>query len=269
MGMSTNLNPTMNVTLHSPAFWRDRLKASAIHLAVSLVIAALAAALVFGVWYPYPYREISGGRELFLLLVSVDVVLGPLITLAVFNRKKSLTELKRDLLIVVLLQLGALGYGLWTVSVARPVHLVFEIDRFRVVHAIDIAPEMLSKAPANVEPLPLTGPTQLAVRPFNSSQEGMDATLAAVQGAQLAFRPDLWQPYADAIPRILKAALPAQSLKDKFADRATEIDSLLSAAGAKSDNVVYLPLVGRNNFWTVFLDARDARVIATMPLDPF
>ncbi len=269
MGLSINLNRSMNVTLTTPAFWRDRLQASAIHLVASLVIAALAAALVFGVWYPYPYREISGGRELFLLLVSVDVVLGPLITLAVFNRKKPMAELKRDLLVVVLLQLGALGYGLWTVSVARPVHLVFEIDRFRVVHAIDIAPEMLPKAPAGMQTLPLTGPTPLAVRPFSSSQESLDATMAAVQGAQLAFRPDLWQPYAQAVPRILAAALPVQPLKDRFADRAAEIDSLLAAAGGQPKEVVYLPLVGRSSFWTVFLDARDARVIATLPLDPF
>lgn len=229
----------------------------------------MAATLVFGVWYPYPYREISGGRNLFLLLVSVDVVLGPLLTLAVFNRKKPLAELKRDLFVVVLLQLGALGYGLWTVGVARPVHLVFEIDRFRVVHAIEIEPEMLSKAPAGVDALPLTGPTLLAVRPFYNSQESMEATLAALQGAQLGFRPDLWEPYAAAIPRILKVALPVRSLKDKFRDRTAEIDSLLSAAGAKSDNVVYLPLVSRSNFWTVFLDASDARVIATMPVDAF
>ena len=70
----------------SPSFWSDRLKASGIHLILSLIIAALAALLVFGIWYPYPYREISGGRELFLLVVSVVVILGPLITLAVFNR---------------------------------------------------------------------------------------------------------------------------------------------------------------------------------------
>ncbi len=253
----------------SYSFWPDRLKASAIHLSASLVIAALAAALVFGVWYPYPYRDISGGRELFLLVVSVDVVMGPLITLAVFNRRKPLIELKRDLLIVVLLQLGALAYGLWTVSVARPVHLVFEIDRFRVVHAIDIPPEMLDKTPPGIVALPVTGPTLLAVRPFHNNQEGMDATMAALQGAQLGFRPDLWQPYADAIPRVLKAARPVPTLKTRFADSAAEIDRLLSNVGAKPDNVVYLPLVGRNSFWTVFLDPVTAQILATMPLDSF
>ena len=77
----------------------------------SLLTICFAALLVFGIWYPYPYREISGGRELFLLVITVDVILGPLITLAVFNRKKPRSELRRDLAIVALLQLGALGYG--------------------------------------------------------------------------------------------------------------------------------------------------------------
>lgn len=259
----------MSMLLTSFAFWRDRLKASAIHLGLSLAIALLAATLVFGIWYPYPYREISGGRELFLLLVSVDVILGPLITLAVFNRSKPWRELRRDLALVVLIQLSALAYGLWTVSVARPVHLVFEIDRFRVVHAIDIAPELLDKTPPGVVALPFTGPTLLAVRPFRDPQESSDATLAALQGVQLGFRPDLWQAYADAIPQVLKAAHPVQALKTRFADRAAEIDRLLLAAGAKPDSVVYLPMAGRSFFWTVFLDPVDAHIVATMPLDPF
>ena len=59
--------------------WKSRLRASAIHLAISLSVATLAALVVFGWWYPYPYRELSGGRELFALVVAVDVVLGPLI----------------------------------------------------------------------------------------------------------------------------------------------------------------------------------------------
>ena len=80
---------------NASAFWRDRLKASGIHLILSLVVAALSALLVFGIWYPYPYREISGGRELFLLVVTVDVILGPLITLAIFDRSKGWPVLRR------------------------------------------------------------------------------------------------------------------------------------------------------------------------------
>lgn len=259
----------MSMLSSIPSSWRDRLKAFAIHLVLSLIIALLAALLVFGVWYPYPYREISGGRELFLLVVSVDVILGPMITLVVFNRSKPWRELQRDLIVVVLMQLAALGYGLWTVSVARPVHLVFEIDRFRAVHAIDVAPELLAKAPPGVDPLPLSGPTLLAVRPFKDNKEEADATLAAVQGAQLGARPDLWEPYAQAIPRVLQAARPVTALKARFAQQAPEIDRILAAAGSASEKAVYLPMVGRKSFWTVFLDPVSGQVVAFMPLDSF
>jgi hypothetical protein len=266
---SFNLKDDRNMAAHAPAFWRDRLQASAIHLAISLGIAALSALLVFGIWYPYPYREISGGRELFVILVSVDVILGPLITLTVFNRTKPWSELRRDLALVALLQVAALGYGLWTVSVARPVHMVFEVDRFRVVHAIDVPADLLGKTPAGIDALPLTGPSFLSLREFRDEQEKMEATMAAVQGVQLSARPDLWQPYAAARTHILTAAKPVDKLKLRFADQADAIDSVLKSAGHNPAATLYLPLVGRKSFWTVFLDPVTADVVGYLPLDSF
>ena len=267
--VSTTLEDRMNKESQPPAFWRDRIKASAIHLGISLTVAVLAGALVFGVWYPYPYREISGGRELFLILVTVDVILGPLITLAVFNRVKPWPVLRRDLMVVAALQLAALGYGLWTVSLARPVHIVFEVDRLSVVHAVEIDPALLAKTPPGITALPLTGPTRLSLRPFKDSQEKLDATLAALQGVPLAGRPDLWQPYANAIPDILKAAKPVRELKARHKDQSQTIDELLRGEGRNPENVVYLPLIGRKSFWTAFLDPVTADIVATLPLDPF
>ena len=252
-----------------PAFWPDRLKASAIHLTLSLTMAALAAALVFGVWYPYPYREISGGRELFLILVTVDVVLGPLMTLAVFNRVKPWPVLRRDLIVIAVVQLLALSYGLWTVCVARPVHMVFEYNRFSVVHAVDIPPEELAKTPAGINALPMMRPSLLSLRAFKNENEKMDFTLAAALGVGLSTRPELWQPYASALPEILKEAKPVSQLKARFANQASEIDRVVSTAGGNPQTVLYLPLIGRDHFWTVFVDPVDAHIVATMPLDPF
>lgn len=256
------------LSISSP-FWKDRLKASTIHLGLSLFIATLSALLVFGVWYPYPYREISGGRELFLIVVTVDVILGPLITLVVFNRSKPWSELRRDLAMVAVIQLAALSYGLWTVGVARPVHMVFEFNRFRVIHAIDVPQELLSQTPAGVTALPLLGPTMLAVRPFRDAKEEGDATFAALQGASLSARPDLWQAYADAVPRIIAEAHPVTALKARFPQSAAGIDKVLAQAGRTPQNTVFLPMAGRKSFWTVFLDPVSAQVVATMPLDSF
>ena len=249
--------------------WKNRTRVAAVHLGISLAIACCAALLVLGVWYPYPYREISGGRELFLLVVGVDVVLGPLCTFIVFDRTKPRAELFRDLALVGVIQLAGLGYGIWSVHVARPVHLVFEIDRFRVVHAVEVPDALLSKTPEGVTALPLGGPTLLAVRPFVSAQERMDATLAAVQGVALGSRPDLWQPYAQALPRILAAARPVRQLRERFPAQAAALDQAIAATGQSEQALVYLPLVGRKSFWTVLLDARTAQVVGYVPLDAF
>lgn len=246
-----------------------RLKAAGIHLAISLAIAILAALLVFLVWYPYPYREISGGRELFFIVVAVDVVMGPLMTLAVFNNLKSRMALRFDLSLIAVLQLVALVYGLWTVAVARPVHLVFEIDRFRVVHAIDIPPEFLNRAPLELRQMSMTGPTLLSVRDFKDSNESFEATMAALQGAALGARPDLWQPYEKAKSQILARAKPLAELKARFPANKNEIDSALQAAGHVPIGVGYIPMVGRQTFWTVLIDLRTAEVLAFVPIDSF
>ena len=258
--------------LTTPSFWKARLNAAGIHLGISLVLAAMAALLVFLVWYPYPYSKISGGYSLFLLVVAVDVIMGPLLTLTIFNLAKPRKELRRDLAVIAALQLLALAYGMWTVAMARPVHLVYEIDRFRVVHAIDVEQHLLRLAPPELQQLPLTGPTLLSVREFTSSKESLDATMAALQGFSIGARPDLWQNYLLAKPQILTTAKPISDLRVRFASRVEDIDNALKAAGASARpaaSMGYIPMMGRSNVWTVLLDTNTAEVIAFVPLDSF
>lgn len=248
---------------------KERFKASGLHLGISVCIAAAAALLVFALWYPWPYREISGGRELFLILISVDVILGPLITLAVFDKRKPVRELAIDLTVIACLQLAALGYGLWTVAVARPVHLVFEFDRLRVVHDVDIPEELRAKAPAGIVAEPWTGPTLVAVRPFRDANEGMAATMAALQGVQLGARPDLWQTWDDAKPRVLAAAHTAEALRRNRPAQAALVDAAMRRTGRDPARTLYLPVVARKTAWTAFLDPQTAAVVGFAPLDSF
>ncbi len=252
-----------------PSTWSERFKASGIHLGLSLTIAAFSAALVFGLWYPYPYREISGGRELFLLLVTVDVILGPLITLAIFNRAKAWPVLRRDLMVIATLQIAALSYGLWTVFVARPVHLVFEYKRFNVVHAIDVPASLLPQAQPGFQAMPLWGPTRISLRPFTSESEKVDMTMKALQGLALPARPELWQPYEWARAQIQTEAKPLDKLKSRFPQQQAAIDELLRPFGEQAQRYLWLPMVGRKTFWTVFLDPDTTDIKAFMPLDSF
>jgi hypothetical protein len=143
------------------------------------------------------------------------------------------------------------------------------VDRFRVVHAIDVPEELLNHSPAKIRARPWFGPTLLAVRPFRDSREGFDATLVALQGTQLAARPDLWQPYGEARDRVLQAAKPVSLLNTRFGNQRAEIDKVLQASGRSPDALAYLPLVGRKSFWTALIDRKTADVVGFLPLDSF
>ncbi len=249
--------------------WRQRARASLWHLGLSLLVAAAAAVLVFGLWYPYPYRDTSGGRELFRLVVAVDVVVGPLITLVIFNPLKPWRVMRRDLAVVGLVQLAALGYGLWTVYAARPVHLVFEYHRFQVVHAIDIPSASLQQAPTALQALPMTGPTLLSLRPFKNNAEMMESTTQAMAGLPQAAMPQLWRGYADARAEVLQAAKPLAELRARFAAQNGLIDAAVAASGRPPDTLGFVPMIDRQLYWTVLVDRRSGDVVGFLPLDSF
>lgn len=232
-----------------------RIRATGIHLLISGLVAAMAAALVFGVWYPSIYRSVAGGRDLFLLITAVDVVLGPLLTFAVFNLKKGWPHLRRDLAIIGLIQLAALVYGLYTVYGARPVAMVFEVDRFRVVTANQVHVPELPKALSEYQRLPLMGPWLLGSRVPTGSEENNSALFMALQsGIDIAQRPLFWQPYAQSVPDVLARARPLPLLLSKRPELAPGVRSELKELKLDENTAKFLPLMGRGGDWVVVID---------------
>lgn len=252
-----------------PGFgWGSRFKAAGVHLALSALVAALAGALVFGLWYPMPFREISGGRDLFKLVVAVDVVLGPLITFAVFNRRKPVSELRRDLTVVVLLQLAALGYGLYTVAQARPVVLAFEVDRLRVLTPADLAQEDLTKAPEGLRELPWWGRTIVAAK-MPLPEQKLEALEQALAGRDIGQRPEMWMPPEATGPALRNGAKPISALQAKFPERSVELREAITATGLTADQLGYLPLMARQGDWVALIDTRTAQIVGYAPFDGF
>ena len=106
----------------------SRWQAAGIHIGITIVVAILVGTLLFGIWYPPPYFGAGGADHLMIVLVSVDLTIGPLLTLIVFKSGK--WGMKFDLCAIALLQMAALGYGLSVMSKSRPIFLVGNIDRF-------------------------------------------------------------------------------------------------------------------------------------------
>jgi hypothetical protein len=246
----------------------QRMRAALIHLALSLGVAALAAGLVFFVWYPLPFREISGGRDLFLILVGVDVVIGPLITLMVFDLRKSRNELVRDLAVVGVMQLAALGYGIHTMALARPVVIALEGDRLRVVRAIDLAEADLSAAPPELRTVPWSGPVWLATRAPTASEkfETMNRGLA---GEDIGMRPEFWLPDGARGAAYVRAAQPLDKLVRLSGERAAVVEQAVRDTGRPRTRIGYLPILARSTDWSALVDRKDGEVIGYVPVDGF
>ncbi len=106
----------------------NRFGAFSIHLGISLGIFAALAAVVVLVWYPDFFFTTDGGWQGIRLIAMVDVVLGPLLTLIVFDRRKP--ELKRDLTIIGVVQAACLVAGVYVVYTERPLALVYVDGKF-------------------------------------------------------------------------------------------------------------------------------------------
>lgn len=244
-----------------------RFLAAGLHLLVCGAVAAAAAVLVFGVWYPWPYRVVSGGQDLFLLVVSVDVVLGPLLTFTVFNVAKPRAELRRDLAVILLLQSAGLLYGLHTVYEVRPVATVFETDRFRVVTAAEVYLPELAQAPVEYRRLPLAGPWLLGAREPLPGDERNDALFMGLKGVDIGQRPKFWQPYEQSRQAALARSRPVDELIRRYPAQRTAIEEALLEKPVKLSDARFLPLMARLD-WVVLMDA-EGRPIGHVPLDGF
>lgn len=107
----------------------SRFRAFGIHLGISLAIFVVVLGLLVLAWYPWPLFDLEGGWQGIRLVALVDIVLGPLLTLILFRSGKP--GLKFDMSVVVLMQVGALIYGMLNLYDARPVLLVHADDHFR------------------------------------------------------------------------------------------------------------------------------------------
>src|SRR5580698_552986 len=118
-----------------------RLKAFGLHLLGSfLALSVVLGALYLG-WYHWPGWHLTEAVHVVVVMVSVDVVIGPLITLVIANERKPRRELARDIAIIVAVQLAALGYGTTTLWNGRPLYYAFSVDCLEVVQASDIDAE--------------------------------------------------------------------------------------------------------------------------------
>jgi hypothetical protein len=115
-----------------------RLKAFSLHLLSSATVLTLVLGTLYFGWYRWPGWYLTDVTRVVLVMVCVDVVLGPTLTLIIANKSKPRRELVRDIGIIVAVQLSALSYGSASLWNGRPLYYAFSENILQLVQAYDI-----------------------------------------------------------------------------------------------------------------------------------
>jgi hypothetical protein len=246
--------------------WGERTRASTYHFIGSILVLGLVAWFVLQWCYPAPYSSATGGYRVMQLIASVDAILGPAITFFVFDRAKK--SLRKDLLIVVLLQIGALGYGVYAAVQGRPVFQTFLVDRFEILAANEVDATQLSQAPIEMRQLGFGVPKLAIWRGPNDEADRSALTLQGASGIQMRQLMSRYQAYEPSVaPKVLARAKPIDMLA-KF-NSSEQVAKALDTVKRRADQVVFVPVDGRTGSITALLDAKTGAYLATVNLDPW
>ena len=248
-------------------FSRDKITAFLIHLAISAMIVGIVFVLIFFFWYPRPYFEANGAWKVLRILVMVDLVMGPLLTLVLF--KKGKPGLIVDLCLVAAVQLAALVYGVHVIYGERPYYLAFAVDRFEVIGKVEIDQAKL-KYP-ELKNKPNKGPI-LVFADFPADKQERSKLLfeTVMEGKpDLERRPEYYHPYTPNRDKVINKAKPLDELITKDETNQQKVEKFLRKQGGEQKDYFYLPLVGKNNDLALIIDKKTGLPVDGITADPW
>ena len=217
----------------------NRFGAFGIHLGISLLIFTILGYLILFHWYPDFFFTSDGGWQGIRIVAFVDLVLGPTLTLVVFNPAKPAKELRRDLSIIGVFQLACLTAGTYVVYSERPIAMVYSDGTFTSM-TVDDYLEVGQPLP-DLKQFPDGPPVWVSVHlPEDPGEQSRIRESAIEQRKPLrtyaeyyeAFQPDDIDPMLDGLPY---AQLRARDAKTPFIS-----DFLKSHTGTLED-YIFLP----------------------------
>lgn len=240
-----------------------RLKFFLSHLSISFLIALLVMGLVFFIWYSSPLAHAVGVTQIFLMMLAIDVIIGPLLGWLVYKEGKK--TLKFDLAVIIAIQIVALCYGLFAIEQGRPAWLVLHGDRFELVRKNDIILESIDQAQPQFQHVSWSKPEFVAVKmPESDQQHQEDIFTEVLGGISIAQRPERYVELSQAKEQIQQRALPLKEL-EQYNSQA-EIEKKIVKY---SEVNAWLPLKANAIDMVVLIDKEKAEVIKIVDLRPW
>lgn len=246
-----------------PSTWKSRLLAAGLHLLLSLLVASIVFAVVYWVWFPQPFFDLARGKQLFLLVAGCDVVLGPLLTLVIFDVRKPRAELGRDLALIACIQLAALLYGTHAMYASRPVYIAYNTGQFNVAQAGTIDDEAYRKLPRDLPRNPLLGPVLIgAVQPEDPERRNEIMFGVVEGGPDIHQIPELFVPYSSVREEVAERALDAEGFARTHGGDLAALRAIIDRHGPDAG---LLPVVLHGSYAIAVIQRASGEVLAFEP----
>lgn len=186
------------------------------HLLISILVACCSVFIVFYLWYPAPLAKAVGMTHLFLMMLLIDIIIGPVLGLVIYKVGKK--TLKMDLMTIILLQILAFSYGIYSIEQGRPAWLVYSGVNFDLVKKSDIDNSVITQADEQFQHPALFHPTYVSIKD-NSIKKSKASIIPSIQGAgESTYRSPVYYDTIDkSVANFQSRALPL-SLLEKYND---------------------------------------------------
>ncbi|WP_202740439.1 MULTISPECIES: TfpX/TfpZ family type IV pilin accessory protein [Acinetobacter] len=240
-----------------------RLKFFLGHLVISFFIALIVVGVVFFIWYPFPLAKAVGVTHIFLMMLAIDVIIGPSLGLLVYKEGKK--TLKMDLSIIILIQIIALGYGVYSIAQGRPAWLAYNVDRFELIRNNEILREQIAQASPQYQQPSWLKPQLVGVEFAKDKNIRGDEMFAEVLGGiSIAQKPERYVPLDNVKKQIQQRAQNLDVL-NQFNDKALVEKTLSNYPQATA----FVPLKANAVDMTVLINTEKGEVVKIVDLRPW
>ena len=230
---------------------RFRLKAFSLHLLSSATVLTLILGSLYFGWYRWPGWHLTDVKTVVLVMVCVDVVLGPTLTFIIANQKKSRRELTRDIGIIVAVQLCALTYGSVSLWNGRPLYYAFSETVLQLVQAYDIE---AADAESGRLQNPALGPHWYSLPrwiwaplPQNAEESRKIIVSSLTGGDDIISMPKYFRPWEDGLPSLRSKLKKVDDVPYFAKSEKKKLKERMQAAGLPDDQLNTMPLTGRGH----------------------
>jgi hypothetical protein len=243
-----------------------RLKLFSLHLLSSAAILTLIlGALYFG-WYRWPGWYLTDVARVVFVMVCVDVVLGPTLTLIIANQKKSRRELTRDIGIIVAVQLCALTYGSAQLWSGRPLYYTFSENILQLVQAYDIDD---NEAKLGREQNPSLAPHWYSLPrwiwaplPQDPKEREKIVAAAVTGGDDVISMPKYFKRWEEGLPSLRQQLKKVDDVAYFAKSEKKTLKEKMKAAGLPDDQLDIMPITGRGHPVLAVFDPASLKITA-------